>query len=567
MADNGERVSRSEAKKSDVRGADILLDVLRSEGTRYIFGNPGTTELPLIDALVTARDIRYVWGLQEATAVSIADGYAQASGKPAFVNLHTAGGLGHGMGAIMNAKIARVPMVVTAGQQDLRHFLADPLLAADLVGMAAPIAKWSFQPNSLDDLPLILRRAFNNSMSPPRGPVFLSLPMNILDESGSPPMLPASHIERATTGSGVSDLAAGLLQFRRDRTVIVAGNDIAEPGVDGAIASVARLLGAPVYGSSWPSVNNFASIDPFWRGSLPTTAKGISEILAQYDCMLGLGGKTLLAIVYTARDPIPENITFYHISEDANDLGHNDAPRLGIVGNVKATLEALAVELQRRISPDIVKQNITIAQATKQVQLLQLREQAKMAAQEPGIRPIVALQEIMRALADGTLIVDEAPCANAFTQPMHRSTAAKQYFHNRGGALGWGMPASVGVSLAHERTPVLCVVGDGSALYSPQALWSAVHEKTPVVFVILNNAEYGILKQFMLSQSQYNAQKHGFLAMDICDPHVDFQLLAGSMGMAAQKVTSKAEISGMVEAALASGNSQLIEIPVTKAQS
>src|SRR5271169_3559672 len=119
-------------------------------------------------------------------------GYAQASGKPAFVNLHTSGGLGHGMGAIMNAKIARVPMVVTAGQQDLRHFLADPLLAADLVGMATPVAKWCFEPNALDDLPLILRRAFHNSMSPPRGPVFLSLPMNILDEIGSPPMLPAS---------------------------------------------------------------------------------------------------------------------------------------------------------------------------------------------------------------------------------------------------------------------------------------------------------------------------------------------------------------------------------------
>jgi benzoylformate decarboxylase len=563
MKANVERIARSETKKSGVRGADFLLDVLRSEGTRYIFGNPGTTELPLIDALVNVPDIRYVWGLQEATAVSMADGYAQASGKPAFVNLHTAGGLGHGMGAIMNAKIARVPMVITAGQQDLRHFLADPLLAADLVGMAAPVAKWCFEPNSLDDLPLILRRAFYNSMSPPHGPVFLSLPMNILDELGSPPMLPASRVERASVGAGVPDLAAELLQFRPARTVIVAGNDIAESGVDESIARVARLLGAPVYGSSWPSTNNFASIDPFWRGSLPTTARGISQILGQYDCMLGLGGKTLLAIVYTARDPIPENITFYHISEDGNDLCHNDAPRLGIVGNVKATLEVLAEELERKVSPHSVEMNVAIAQKEKEAQQHALREQAGIAAADPQIRPIVAVREIMRPLADGTLLVDEAPCANAFTQPMHRSTAARQYFHNRGGALGWGMPASVGVSLAHDKAPVLCVVGDGSALYSPQALWSAVHEETPVLFVILNNAEYGILKEFMLNQPQYNAQKHGFLAMDICDPRVDFQSLAKSMGVTAQKVTSKAEISGMVEAALASGKSQLIEIPVT----
>ena len=564
MEANVEKICRSDAGKSGVRGADILLEVLRSEGTRYIFGNPGTTELPLIDALVNVPDIRYVWGLQEATAVSMADGYSQASGSPAFVNLHTAGGLGHGMGAIMNAKIARVPMIVTAGQQDLRHFLADPLLAADLVGMAAPVAKWCFEPNSLDDLPLILRRAFHNSMSPPRGPVFLSLPMNILDESGTPPTLPASRIERASIGSGVAGLAAELLQFRPGRTVIVAGNDIAESGVDESIAKVAKLLGAPVYGSSWPSVNNFASVNPFWRGSLPTTARGISEVLGRYDCMLGLGGKTLVAIVYTARDPIPENLTFYHISEDGNDLCHNDAPRLGIVGNVKATLEVLAEELERKISLDTIERNVKIAREAKEAQLHALRQEAEIAARDPQIRPIVAAKEITRALVDGALLVDEAPCANAFTQRMHRSTGARQYFHNRGGTLGWGMPASVGVSLAHDRAPVLCVVGDGSALYSPQALWSAVHEETPVVFVILNNAEYGILKEFMLLQPQYNAQKYGFLAMDICDPPVNFQFLARSMGVTAQKVTSKGQISAMVEAALASGKPQLIEIAVTK---
>lgn len=388
-----ERNFRSGAGKSGVRGADILLDVLRSEGTRYIFGNPGTTELPLIDSLVTESKIQYVWGLQEASAVSMADGYAQASGKTAFVNLHTAGGLGHGMGAIMNAKIARVPMIITAGQQDLRHFLADPLLAADLVGMAAPVAKWCFEPNSLDDLPLILRRAFYNSMTPPRGPVFLSLPMNILDEFGSPPMLPSSHVERASVGSGIPELAAGLLRFKPGRTVIVAGNDIAETGVDESIAKVARLLGAPVYGSSWPSVNNYASIDSFWRGSLPTTARGISEILGRYDCMLGLGGKTLVAIVYTARDPIPENITFYHISEDGNDLCHNDAPKLGIVGNVKATLEVLAAELERTVSPEIVETNVRSARESKQALQRALRDQAEKAAQEAEIRPIVAARD------------------------------------------------------------------------------------------------------------------------------------------------------------------------------
>ena len=229
----------------------------------------------------------------------------------------------------------------------------------------------------------------------------------------------------------------------------------------------------------------------------------------------------------------------------------------------KRPWKLLATALEREISPHTVERNFNVALEAKEAQQKALRKRAEIAERDPQIQPIVAAREITRVLPDGTLLVDEAPCANEFTQPMHRSTAAKQYFHNRGGTLGWGMPAAVGVSLAHDKVPVLCVVGDGSALYSPQAFWSAAHEKTPVVFVILNNGEYGILKEFMLHQPQYNAQTHGFLAMDICDPRVDFQLLARSMGIAAQRVTSKAEIGGMVEAAMASGKSHLIEIPVT----
>jgi benzoylformate decarboxylase len=545
------------------RGAEILLEILRSEGIKFIFGNPGTTELPLIDALVVNPDFRYVWGLQEATAVGMADGYAQASGKPAFVNLHTSGGLGHGMGAIMNAKIARAPMVVTAGQQDLRHILADPLLAADLVGMASPIAKWCFEPNSLDDLPLILRRAFHSSMSPPRGPVFLSLPMNILDEIGSPRVVPPSRIELSNVGVGLKELASGLLRFNRGRTVIVAGNDIAELGLGKAIARVAELIGAPVYGASWPSVNNYASIDPFWRGSLPTTAQGISETLGRYDCLLGLGGKSLVSIVYTMRDPIPDSIEFYHISEDANDLGYNDAPKLGIFGNVRATLEALAHELEPKVPSAIVKENIESAREQKDILWRGLIEQADAAIRgDEKIEPIVAAREVLRPLPDGFLLVDEAPCSNLFTQAMHRSTGGRQYFHNRGGALGWGMPAAIGVSLARDHAPVLCMVGDGSAMYSPQALWSAVHEEVPVVFVVLNNFEYGILKNFMLSQPQYNAKEHGFLAMDICQPKVDFQSLASSMGVESTFVGSHRKISEAVEAALNTGKPHLIEIAV-----
>nr|WP_242401102.1 thiamine pyrophosphate-binding protein [Acetobacter okinawensis] len=164
------------------RGAAVLLEVLRSEGVDYIFGNPGTTELPLIDALLEVPDVHYVLGLQEASVVAMADGYAQAARRPGFLNLHTAGGLGHGLGNLLNASVSQTPLVVTAGQQDSRHTISDPLLFGDLVQIARPAVKWAQEVAHADQLPVLLRRAFHDSTAAPSGPVFLSLPMDVMEE-------------------------------------------------------------------------------------------------------------------------------------------------------------------------------------------------------------------------------------------------------------------------------------------------------------------------------------------------------------------------------------------------
>ncbi|GMA79106.1 hypothetical protein GCM10025880_55230 [Methylorubrum aminovorans] len=184
------------------RGAEVLVEVLRSEGVRYIFGNPGTTELPLIDALTEATDIAYVLALQEASAVAMADGYAQAARRPGFLNLHTAGGLGHGMGNLLNAQISGTPLVVTAGQQDSRHVITDPLLFGDLAAIAAPTVKWAREVTNADQLPVLLRRAFHDAAAAPSGPVFLSLPMDVMEARTAAPLGEISTIDhRAVAGS------------------------------------------------------------------------------------------------------------------------------------------------------------------------------------------------------------------------------------------------------------------------------------------------------------------------------------------------------------------------------
>ena len=190
-----------------VLAREVLLEVLRSEGVRHLFGNPGSTELPLIDALAEAADLHYVLGLQEATVVGMADGYAQASGRPAFVNLHTSAGLGNAMGNLTNARANRAPLVVTAGQQDYRHIVDDPLLSGPLVELAQGAVKWGHEVRTAAELGTVMRRAFHAAAAPPAGPVFASLPMNLLDDDVVDPVPPASTIHPVGTAAALEELA------------------------------------------------------------------------------------------------------------------------------------------------------------------------------------------------------------------------------------------------------------------------------------------------------------------------------------------------------------------------
>ena len=202
------------------RGSDAVVEVLRSEGVPYVFGNPGTTELPLLEALAETPDIHYVLALQEATAVGMADGYAQASGRPDVVNLHTLGGLANGIGNLANALATNVPMIVTAGQQDLRHLIGDPLLSGNLTGLARPISKWTHEVRRRDEIGIVLRRAFHDAVSPPAGPVFVALPMDLLEEIGEVHVPERSFLHRRATGDFVR-LSDRLLSVSPGRVAIV----------------------------------------------------------------------------------------------------------------------------------------------------------------------------------------------------------------------------------------------------------------------------------------------------------------------------------------------------------
>lgn len=547
------------------RGAEALLEILASEGVEYIFGNPGTTELPLIDALSGKPDIHYVFGLQETSVVAMADGYAQASGKVGFINLHTAGGLGHGMGCLLNARVSQTPLVVTAGQQDQRHMVTDPLLFDDLVSIATPATKWAKEVTHANQLPILVRRAFHDANAAPQGPVFLSLPMDVMEGMTDVDIGHKSRIYHRATAEGLSELAHDLMAIPAGKLALIAGDEIRISQAAEEVVTVAELLGAPVFGSSWPFCMPFPTDHPLWQGSLPPTAAQIAQTLSTYDAVLALGGNSLVTILYSKGAAIPTHCKIYQLSDCTANLGRTYSTYLSMVGDIKASLTSLIPLLEQRLTQSLRATHTTRIEAFRQHHShhrLLLTKQVAEQRSSPVITPLVAAYEVMKAIGPNIPIIDEAVATTRYVKALLNRSTAAQYAFIRGGALGWGMPAAVGTSLGIGREPVVCLVGDGAALYSPQCLWTAAREQLPVTFIVMNNREYNVLKNFMRQQKDYvSARSNKFIAMDII-PAIDYQALAKAMGVSACHIHNASDIAETVASAIRSGKPNVIEIAI-----
>ena len=428
-------------------GANILLDVLESEGCEYIFGNPGTTELPLIDALIDRPHLHYVLGLQEATVVAMADGYAQASGKPAFVNLHTAGGLGHGLGNLLNAFTSGTPLVVTAGQQDSRHAITDPLLQGDLVSIARPACKWAAEVTSPDQIPILMHRAFQDSQATPRGPVFLSLPMDVMEERSTIRVPQTSHVDRRPVAGSLAELAVELTAVEPGKVAIIAGDEISQNDAYKEVVHLAELLAAPVFGSSWPAHIPFPTSHYLWQGNLPTRASGIAEAMQGFDCVFALGGKSFITILYSEASALPEACELFQLSVDGRDLGRTFRSKLSMVGDIELSLKALNALIEKRLAPraaefaaarDAARQAYASRKRT-------LHERAAALADNAEIHPLVAARILAESIG-ATPIVDEAIATASHLRSFLNNGSTRQYSFLRGGALG-------GRFLARARPP------------------------------------------------------------------------------------------------------------------
>jgi benzoylformate decarboxylase len=545
-----------------ISGRSAFIEILKREGVEQMFGNPGTTELPIMHALTDHPDMGYVLGLQESIVIAMADGYARASGKLPACNVHVAPGLGNAIGTLYTANVSGTPMIVTAGQQEQGHGLTEPLLYAPLVPIAQPVVKWATEVTQLADLPRIMHRAAKVAMTPPTGPVFISLPGDILNAFGAIDLGDATRVDTRVRPSdaALKQLATRLLAA--ERPVILAGHEIVTSDAFEEAARFADALGAPVYQQTVVTGAHFPSEHPLFLGQLSREQPRVRKLLSPYDTLICVGSDVLRMSVFSETDPLPDGMKVIQLGLRDWEMGKNYAAEIAVRADVKETLTALTPLIEklggaaRKTRNEKVKAELAATNWSAQ------REARRKAAVPKASQSPMSADWLMMALCDAlpkdAIVVDEgittAAALNAYLPYRDKNS----YFGNVSGGIGWGIAAAVGVQLAEPKRRVVAIIGDGSAMYSIQALWSAANQKLPVIFVLCNNGGYRIIKQRL--KLFHGNEK--FIGMDFQDPAIDATALAKGFGMDAVRVSDAKAFEAAFATALATPKPVLIEVMV-----
>jgi benzoylformate decarboxylase len=546
--------------KNRITGRSAFLALLKDEGITHLFGNPGTTELPIMHALKDHPDLTYVMAMQESLVVAIADGYSRASGKLVACNVHVAPGLGNALGSLFNAGFTGTPMILTAGQQEQGHGLMEPVLYGPLVQMAEPLVKWAVEVTRLEDLPRIVRRAAKIATTPPTGPVFISLPGDILNSEAGIELGRSTRVDTRVKPSDESLQALVERILKAQRPVIIAGDEIVKSDALQEAAQLAETLGAPAYQCSTPYGAHFLSESPCFMGALSRLQKQVREVLSPYDLMIVLGADPLRMSVYSEVDPMPDGMGIVQVGLVDWDLAKNYGAEIAIKADVKETLRALVPALKAAGGSGLesrAKKGVAdLAAKNWSARRKPLMEQIAKSAGKSPIEPDYLSLQVVEAMPDNAILVDEGLTSGRQLLSLRPHRDRYGYHALASGGIGWGLPASVGVSLANPDRPVVCFSGDGSAMYSIQSLWTAAHHKLPLNVVICNNGGYRIIKQRLLAF-------HGddnYVGMDFVDPPVDFCGMAKSLGLEAIRITDPAELKPKLSDAFKRPGAKLIEV-------
>jgi benzoylformate decarboxylase len=548
-----------------MRGKQVFMESLIAHGVEHIFGNPGTTESPILDALLDYPQLRYVVALHEGVALGAASYCALASSRTAVVNLHVAPGLGNALGMLYNAFKARAPLVLTAGQQDTRLRLRGPVLGHDLVAMAAPLTKWSVQVERADEFALILHRALKIASDPPAGPVFVALPIDVLEQETDVEPFPPGRLYRSPAPDPAGLAAAVELLLGSRRPAIVVGDDAAAAAPD--VAALAEHLGAAVWCEGIRTHQVLPSAHPNFRLGLPFDAAAIRKTLEGVDVVLLVGGPFFEEVWYAPGSPLPIGARAIHVESSPERLAHNLPVTVGVVGHPSAALAALRAAVERGASPAFRAAAVERNEALRALKAQDREAQRARAARRWDQAPIAVprfMADLEAVLPPGAIVVDESITAGPDLARTVQFDGPGDYVGARGGGIGQALPGALGVKLAQPDRPVVALSGDGSAMYSIQALWTAAHHDLAVAFVILNNREYRILKHNMDTYRQRFGAKpdRGYPNMDLVAPDLGFVDIARGLGVEGLRVSTPGELRPALEKALGAGRPFLLDVAI-----
>jgi benzoylformate decarboxylase len=550
---------------SYIAGKQAFLQILKQEGVSIMFGNPGTTELPLMDGLAREPGIRYVLSLQESVAIAMSDGYAQASGGLAAVNVHVSPGLGNAMGMLYDAQKSGAPMLLTAGQHDQSFTATEPILWSELPPIAQPFVKWSTEIRRLEDLPRIVRRATKTALAHPTGPVFLSLPVDVLNAERAIDLGAPTRVAPRIVGDRQAVDRAAQLLARAERPLIVVGDVVAHSDALAEVVELAELVGCPVVTEGVASTCSFPFTHPLSLGSLPRLAPPIRAMLMRHDLLFSIGGDLFTLSLPSDVDPMPAGLTTVHLDVNPWELGKNYPAEVAILGEPKATLPELCEAVRRHTTaqghPDAARRRAAV-RVTHEEMKREVVERAKAEAAAVPVSPLSLVHAVAGATPADAVIIDETISSGHGLRQLLACNDAKSFFGLRGGGIGWGLPAAIGVKLALPHRPVIALVGDGSAMYTNQALWTAARESLGIVYVIFNNASYRILKQRTHALKGFSAEDDVYVGMDLDRPFIDYVGLAKSLGVPGEHVEKTADVAPALTRGLRSGGPYLVDVRI-----
>src|SRR5437870_6388141 len=521
-------------------GKRAMLEQLIADGVRHIFGNPGTTEQGFMDILQEYPQVQFMLALHEGVAMCMADAYARLTRRPSFVQVHIAPGLGNGLGMMHNARIGKTPMVVFAGQSPTSVLLQEPHLSGPLVEMARPIAKWSAQVEHAHDVPQALRRAFKIAAEPPQGPVFLALPMDVLDAEAEMDIAPTTYTNwRARPdAAGLAEVADLLVKAKRP--LLMVGDSVALAEAQTEVTRVAELLGAPIF-ECYASEFNVPACHPLYLGSVDfVSPKNIRSTLADCDVLFVVGAPVFQLIFPEPEHPvIGPGTRRVQLDCFTHELGKNVRPEIRLVDDPKSGLAELECLIRERMTGAAL-QAATERRKSAEARVAQEHERYWINARKNwDASPISGprlMHEIKRALPEQSLVFSEGVTNTKHVEMAIAPCEPAQLVKVRGGGIGPGLPGALGAALARADRKVVGIASDGAAMYSISALWTAAHHKIPVSFVMLSNRAYRILKLNMIDYLGPAAGGREFVAMDLVEPELRFDRLAEAMGVPARRV-------------------------------